>query len=44
MCVWGGGGSVGIASELNVEISILFVTSLYSLVGLAWDMLFAPNI
>lgn len=39
-----GCGSGGIASELNVELSILFVTSLYSLVGLAWDVLVVPNI
>lgn len=39
-----GCGSGGISLELNVELSILFVTSLYSLVGLAWDVLVVPNI
>lgn len=36
----GGGGAL----VLNIEIWILFVTSLYSLVGLTWDVLRIPQI
>lgn len=39
-----GGGSGGGASVLSTEIWILFVTPLYLLVGLAWDVLVVPNI
>ena len=42
LCIWmhGGGGAL----VVSIEIWILFVTSLYSLVGLTWDVLLIPKI
>lgn len=43
VCMWGG-GSGGCVSVSSMEIWVVFVTSLYLLVGLAWDVLVVPSI